>query len=282
MNGFNSHCRAFSLLSLSLSLPSLSGGKMDPTDPSIISCALRESHEEIGLVRTTGDEQPRQFCENAIANNNNNNHDGDSAGASGVRILATGRSAISKNGLEVIPIIAQVPIPRFLLTRDGEDIKKEDLAPAFLSTTSSSTTPIDDLLRDSFLPILNSSEVAVLFSIPLSHFLIDSQGYRFKDIDWLGSRVRMHEFIVKLPRSEWLPSTSEEERIAGLSLEEQQQLQTGERTFRIWGLTAFMSIGAAMELHGRKPTFSVLAAAVPKTTTTATTTATTTNPTSKL
>lgn len=170
--------------------------------------------------------------------------------------MTTLKPAVSKNGLLVIPVVAQIPVPQFL-------IEEYSSSPAAASSSSSSPSTT----RDSFSPLLNSTEVSSLFSLPLSHFLSAASasstggGYAFRDIDWGGQRVRMHEFVVTLPKSEWRISSDEARRLALLPPGERDALAE-KRTFRVWGLTAYILVAAAVQLHGRKPEFSTVAAAV--------------------
>lgn len=229
----------------------LPGGKRDPEDASDIACALREANEEVGLTRTEGDCHPRG---------------GEGAGA---RVMATLPSAVSKNGLLVIPIVAQIPTPQFLADEHAAS-QTNDPSP---SSASSSAT----FSSDTFLPVLNSTEVASIFSLPLSRFLSSATsnsgggsgsapsppgGYAWRDITWGGSRVRMHEFVVTLPKGEWRLSEGEQRRVETLPPDERAAL-ADQRTFRVWGLTAYILVAAAAQLHQRRPEFSTIAAPAP-------------------
>ena len=220
-------------------LNTFSGGKRDPTDVNDIDCALRESFEEIGLPRSSGDIHVR-------------------AEGSGVRVITTGKSSISKHGLEVIPIIAQIPVPDFIAKREKSN--SSALSPM------SPSLPVDD----TFTPLLNSSEVSVLFTLPLHHFLESGPGYKYRDIDWMGTRVRMHEFNVTLPPEEWIDSkdvaTSSTITTTPVSSSSAQPPSTSAspRSFRIWGLTSYMLVSTAIALFQQQPQFDIRAAMVHK------------------
>jgi 8-oxo-dGTP pyrophosphatase MutT (NUDIX family) len=210
---------------------SFPGGRMDSTDDGVADCALREANEEVGLPRVAGDTLPR-------------------SNGSGARVMTTGRSAVSKNGLEVVPIVAQIPVPSFLLSQAEADTTALSVSSVAASAASS---------VDSFHPSLNSAEVSVLFSVPLVRFLDSGRGYAFNDITWHGRRVRMHEFLITLPRTEWMASSAELARVEALGPVEREEMTT-ERNFRVWGLTAYMLVAAAMQLLGHKPAFATVAA----------------------
>lgn len=105
---------------------SLPGGRRDPGDANATAAALREADEEIALERTLP------------------------------VVLATLAPAVSKHGLLVTPVVAQVP-------------------PAFV-------------------PRPNADEVECAFALPLSTFL-SADAHEARPIVWRGSPMLTHTFI---------------------------------------------------------------------------------------
>lgn len=207
--------------------------------------------------------------------------------AARVHVLSVGAPGLSKHGLVVTPIIAQIPIPDYLLHLTSNSSLSATSSP------SSSSSPACPPRHASFTVRLNSDEVACLFSLPLDLFLDPHQyapeaqhqphseyplrvRYGFRDIEWRGRRMRMHEFRCTLPQNEYVLSDGERQRLEELHQRQQQQSSNGssspsspssssspfphEREFRVWGLTAYMLVGCAQQILQRSPSFSTIPA----------------------
>jgi hypothetical protein len=72
----------------------------------------------------------------------------------------------------------------------------------------------------------------------------------------------MHEFVLTLPREDFIESESEQARVRALPCAEREALGR-HRTFRVWGLTAFVLVNEAARLLHRKPTFATRAEPAP-------------------
>eukprot|EP00160_Parvularia_atlantis_P005692 Unigene14916_Nuclearia_a/m.44791 Unigene14916_Nuclearia_a/g.44791 ORF Unigene14916_Nuclearia_a/g.44791 Unigene14916_Nuclearia_a/m.44791 type:complete len:226 (+) Unigene14916_Nuclearia_a:2-679(+) len=95
----------------------------------------------------------------------------------------------------------------------------------FISKHMLLVTPVVALVRSPFTTHANTAEVGAIFTVPLDLFLRAGPQHSATDIDWGGSRHRMHSF-------DW-------------------------DGFRIWGLTASVLIHAASVVYGARPAFEV-------------------------
>ena len=209
------------------------GGKRDADDPSDVACALREAEEEVGLPRS---------CLSAYQSD----LPACSAHEARSHLLALGQPSLSKDHLPVQPIIAAIPAPSYLFPNDAAEADDALFAPL-----------------GRFTPSLNSHEVACLFSLPLRRFLENGpdSGYSSRDILWNNAPMRLHEFRIRVEGGEYMESEGEREkrremqRANGVT-DDALEVQP-PREFRIWGLTAFMLVQAAIQMLDRLPMFDI-------------------------
>ncbi|KAG6531541.1 nudix hydrolase 15, mitochondrial-like [Zingiber officinale] len=99
----------------------------------------------------------------------------------------------------------------------------------FLSKHLLRVTPIIGILPDkqSFVPLLNASEVDEMFDAPLEMFLKE-ENHRSEELEWEGGKSLFHFF----------------------------DYRTGKKTYLIWGMTANILIRAASIVYKRPPAFS--------------------------
>jgi 8-oxo-dGTP pyrophosphatase MutT (NUDIX family) len=154
---------------------------------------------------------------------------------------------------------------------------------AYLSPSSSTSTPDEPSVEEKLIPRLDPKEVAAVFTAPFHSFLRKSwtgegpppvqkdgrpeKWYRGSWTDWHESRWRMHNFYIPKPPSPPSSLLKNPSNSQSASESEPSRLPDGDdplpepsaldvlTTFRVFGMTARILVDAARVAYGEEPEF---------------------------